>query len=131
MLDVNFKGFDAGKDAIPEPTLGELAYREFLGDDGTEEHASCPAASSSWPPTACRASLDLKDHGLFTQVVLDGLKGEADKEGYEPDGLITVDELAKYLDKELPRAGPQARQDGRREGPDPLRPRRPAPTTSS
>ena len=47
-------------------------------------------------------SLDLKDHGMFTKVLLDGLKGEADNEGYEPDGLVTVDELAKYLDKQMP-----------------------------
>src|SRR5262249_15597843 len=33
---------------------------------------------------------------------LDGLKGAADKEGYEPDGVVTVDELQEYVDKELP-----------------------------
>ena len=47
-------------------------------------------------------SLDLEDHGLFTKVLLDGLKGAADKEGYEPDGVVTVDELTEYLDKEMP-----------------------------
>src|SRR5262249_39284367 len=47
-------------------------------------------------------SLDLKDHGIFARVLLDGLKGKADKEGGEADGLITIDELTEYLDKELP-----------------------------
>ena len=35
-------------------------------------------------------------------MLLDGLKGAADKEGYEPDGVVTVDELATYVEKELP-----------------------------
>ena len=26
----------------------------------------------------------------------------ADKDGYEPDGVVTVDELTSYLDKEIP-----------------------------
>jgi C-terminal peptidase prc len=46
--------------------------------------------------------IDLEQHGLFTQVILDGLKGAADKEGYEPDGVVTVDELMEYLEKESP-----------------------------
>jgi C-terminal peptidase prc len=47
-------------------------------------------------------SLDLKDHGLFAAAVLDGLKGAADKDGYEPDGNVTVEELTEYLDKKIP-----------------------------
>ena len=31
----------------------------------------------------------------------DHVKGAADKEGYEPDGAVTVDELVEYLDKKL------------------------------
>jgi hypothetical protein len=41
-LDLNFKGFDAGKESIPEASLGENPYKEFLGDDGTEEHNPLP-----------------------------------------------------------------------------------------
>jgi uncharacterized protein with von Willebrand factor type A (vWA) domain len=47
-------------------------------------------------------ALDADKHGLFTQLVLDALKGAADKEGFEPDGLVTVDELWDYLKKEWP-----------------------------
>src|SRR5262249_3996676 len=47
-------------------------------------------------------SIDLEDHGLFAHAVLDGLKGEADKEGYEADGVITVDELSTFLNKRIP-----------------------------
>src|SRR5262249_51202705 len=48
------------------------------------------------------ASLSLEKHGALTQLLLDGLKGAADKDGYEPDGVVTVDELNTYLDKEFP-----------------------------
>ena len=41
------------------------------------------------------------DHSLFTATLLDALGGKADVEGYEPDGLVTVDELVKYLEKEM------------------------------
>ena len=44
-------------------------------------------------------------NGLFAKAVLDGLKGGADKdkhEGYEADGVVTVDEFTKYLDAEIP-----------------------------
>ncbi len=34
--------------------------------------------------------------------IADGIKGKADSFGYEPDGLITIDELVKYVKKELP-----------------------------
>ncbi len=47
-------------------------------------------------------SPDGDKHGTFTQVLLDGLKGKADKEGYEPDGVVTADELAEYIKTELP-----------------------------
>jgi carboxyl-terminal processing protease len=34
--------------------------------------------------------------------VVAGLRGAADKEGYEPDGVVTVEELAKYLENKIP-----------------------------
>src|SRR5262245_41626780 len=36
LVDVNFRGFDDSK--VPATSLGQNAYREFLGDDGTEAH---------------------------------------------------------------------------------------------
>jgi C-terminal peptidase prc len=104
LLDVNFKGFTSpgGPQAIAEPTLGKSPYGEFLGDDGTEEHAPKPGRVIFLATNGLSTSLDLKEHGLFTKAVLEGLKGAADKEGYEPDGVVTVDELTKYLDKEIP-----------------------------
>lgn len=102
-LDVNFKGFTS-KDPVPEASFtGASLYKEFLGDDGTEEHLSKPGRALFVATLGLTQSLDLKDNGLFTQVVLDALKGKADKEGYEPDGLVTVDELASYIRENLPK----------------------------
>jgi C-terminal peptidase prc len=102
LIDVNFKGYTIGKDPAPEPSLGQNAYREFLGTDGGDEGAPAPGRVVFLATNGLSTSLDLKGHGLFTQVLLDGLKGAADKEGYEPDGVITVDELTAYVDKEMP-----------------------------
>jgi C-terminal peptidase prc len=103
-LDVDFKGFkdEGSSHAIAEPTLGKTPYREFLGDDGSDDHLPLPGRVAFLATNGLSTSLDLDKHGLFTQVLLDGLKGAADKEGYEADGLVTVDELARYLNKEMP-----------------------------
>src|SRR5262249_30456209 len=104
LLDVDFKGFTApgGPPAIAEPTLGKAPYKEFLGDDESEDHAPKPGRVLFLATNGLSTSLDLKDNGLFTHAVVAGLKGEADKEGYEPDGVVTVDELTTYLDKQIP-----------------------------
>lgn len=100
-VDVDFKGFSIGKEATPEPSLGQTPYKEFLGSDGGDEGAPAPGRVVFLATNGLRTSLDLKEHGIFTQALLDGLKGAADKEGYEPDGAVTVDELTAYVDKEM------------------------------
>jgi C-terminal peptidase prc len=109
-LDVNFMGFNSGKETAPDPNLGKF-YREFLGKEdekaGTFESRVLFLANSGLKP-----SLDLKEHGVFTKVLVDGLKGKADREGYEADGLITVGELAKYVREQVPA---QIRLTGRNE----------------
>jgi carboxyl-terminal processing protease len=101
LLDVNFKGFTSDDKKVAEPTLGSNPYKEFLGDDGTEEEASKPGRVLFLATNGLSRSLDLKDHGVFTETVLKGLHGAADKDGYEPDGLVTVDELTEYVEKEV------------------------------
>ncbi len=103
LMDVNFKGFNAPK-GVAEVSLGQSPYKEFLGDDGSEDHTSLPGRVLFLATNGLSQSLDLEKHGLFADKVLTALKGAADKEGYEPDGTVTVDELARYLDKELPKA---------------------------
>jgi C-terminal peptidase prc len=100
-MDVNFKGFTVEK-GVADVSLGQTPYKEFLGDDGTEDHTALPGRVLFLATNGLHAGIDGEKHSLFTEVALTGLKGAADKEGYEPDGTVTVDELAKYLDKELP-----------------------------
>jgi C-terminal peptidase prc len=93
-LDVNYKGFDSGKDNPPELNLKNL-YSEWVGKDDPE--APVVGRVLFLSNNGLKPSLDLKDRGAFGKVLADGLKGKADTEGYEGDGLITVSELAKYL----------------------------------
>jgi carboxyl-terminal processing protease len=101
-VDVDFKGFTGAPKGLAEPSLGTTPYKEFLGDDGSDDHAPTPGRVLFLATNGLTRSLDAKDHGVFAEALLKGLKGAADKDGYEPDGIITVDELAEYLDKELP-----------------------------
>jgi C-terminal peptidase prc len=110
LLDVNFRGFDDGKEPAPEPVLGAFPFKEFRGTDGRALPASAPGRALFLATSDLAPSVDLKTKGLFTKVVLDGLKGAADRQGYEADGVVTVAELADYLEKEVPE---RARRGGR------------------
>jgi carboxyl-terminal processing protease len=103
-VDVNFAGFKDGPEKVPEPVLTTHTYREFrgVGVDGKEDAVPAPGRVVFLATNGLSSSLDLKEHGVFTQLLLDGLKGGADKDGYEPDGVVTVDELVQYVDKQLP-----------------------------
>jgi C-terminal peptidase prc len=109
-VDVDFHGFENGPEAMPEPTLGTFPYREFRGTEGKEDQMPAPGRVVFLATNGLTTSIDVKEHGLFAQTVLDGLKGGADREGFEPDGVVTVDELVEYIDKELPE---RARQFGK------------------
>jgi carboxyl-terminal processing protease len=101
LIDVNLKGFDAGKEVIAEPNPNDY-FKIFLGDDDSEEKQPKPGRVVILSSSGLKPSLDLDKQGLFTTALLDAFKGAADKEGYEPDGVITVDELVKYLEKQIP-----------------------------
>jgi C-terminal peptidase prc len=103
-LDVNFKGFTPPADKpVPEPSFTDKPFAEFRGDLGSEEgeeHTPGRVVFLADRPNA--ASLDGPDHGIFAMALLEGLKGAADKDGKEADGIVTVDELAEYLSTEVP-----------------------------
>jgi C-terminal peptidase prc len=84
-------------------SLGETAYQEFLGDDTTSRHGPLAGRVLYVATNGLAAGIDLKEHSLFGQALLNGLQGGADKDGYEPDGQITTEELGSWLDKEMPR----------------------------
>ena len=99
-MDINFKGFDAGKETIVEPTLKEIISSIFGGEDKGEQPIPRDRILmlSSFP---ANEPLLKGENSLFASVMMDGLKGAADTFGYEPDGVISMDELAKYAEKEL------------------------------
>jgi C-terminal peptidase prc len=98
-IDVNYRGFDAGKEPVPDANPSDF-YKQFFGNDD-EEKAVPTGRVVFWANMGSGQNLDMEKHGSFAQVLLDGLSGKADKEGYEPDGIVTVDEVAEYVDKEL------------------------------
>lgn len=102
LIDVSFKGIDVGKEVVAEPKPEDL-YKIFLGDSDKEDPTPPPGRVVFLATNGLSQSLDLEKHGLFTKALLDGLHGKADKEGYEPDGIVTVDELVEFLNQEVPR----------------------------
>jgi C-terminal peptidase prc len=96
-IDVDFKGYTDAGPGVADAAGGSW-YKEFLGEDG-EEHTTPPGRAVFISNIGTLPSIDLAGHGLFTAAILEGLKGAADTEGYEPDGVVTVDELSQYLDK--------------------------------
>jgi len=102
LMDVHLKGWEnPDKEKVAEPNPMDL-YKTFLGNDERED-ATPPAGRVVLLATnGLNQSLDLDKNGLFTTAVLAALKGAADQEGYEPDGLVTVDELVKALEKAVP-----------------------------
>ena len=86
---------------MPDTDVAKF-YREFLGGEKDEDRPVPAGRVVFLANLGLKPSLDLADHGVFAQALLDGLKGAADKEGYGPDGYVTVDELVLYMSKEVP-----------------------------
>lgn len=107
MLDLNFKGYEVGKDeVIADPPLRDL-IKVFIGPEDKEEHVLPPGRVIMLSNNSISKPLETENHSVFMKLVLDGLKGAADSFGYEPDGRVTVDELDAYLDKEMPKLARQ------------------------
>src|SRR5262249_16943643 len=73
-IDVNFLGLDAGKEPTPDPNLQNF-YREYLGNE--EVKGSSTSRAVFLANSGLKPSLDLDKHGVFAQVLLDGLSGKA------------------------------------------------------
>lgn len=99
LIDTHFLGFKKGKEAVPDANINDL-LRVFMGKE--DEKGSAPSRVALIANSGLKPSPAYKNHGIFTKVLLDALKGKADVEGYEPDGVITVGELIKYISTELP-----------------------------
>jgi C-terminal peptidase prc len=103
-LDVNFKGFNPPTDKpLPEPSFTEKPFAEFRGELGSEEGMErTPGRVVFLANRPNSPSLDGPDHGIFDMALVEALKGAADNTGKEADGLVTVDETAEYLEKQIP-----------------------------
>jgi C-terminal peptidase prc len=96
LIDVSFKA-PSGDGSLSDQVTGSFHYIEFRG---TEKQGQQPPGRVLLLATdGTTQALDLPRHGLFTQLLIDGLKGAADEEGYEPDGVVTANELINYLEK--------------------------------
>lgn len=106
LTDLAFKGYDAGKEAQAEPnTYAILAAFYGTVSDNKDQEEEEPqqirdkVIALSYLPG--NDPITVGEQGLFVKSVVDALRGDADKDGYEADGVVTVDEFAKYLDKEV------------------------------
>jgi C-terminal peptidase prc len=108
-LDFNLKGFEPGKESVLEPNIFDF-IRAFAGQVDRDEQTLPPGRSIILANGGITPTITFKDHGIFTYSLVEALKGKADKEGYEADGNVTIDELVKFLEKEVP---PLAREHGK------------------
>ena len=100
-LDFNLKAAET-KEALIAPNIGDFV-RVFLGLPEKDLDAEPPPGRVVFRNgNGIQPMLTDGKHGLFTSVVADALRGKADTEGYEPDGVVMLDELIKYVDKHLP-----------------------------
>ncbi|HEV3145746.1 MAG TPA: S41 family peptidase [Gemmataceae bacterium] len=108
-VDVNYKSYTPEKGSAIEPNILDMV-RVFVGNEDKDEHQLPPGRVIFQASSGVAQLLDTDKHSIFAKAAVDGLKGAADKDGYEPDGLVTVDELQTYLEKEV---SDQARQLGK------------------
>ncbi len=96
-FDIDYLGFVPAPGAAPNANLGAL-YRAFITPDESvgkrNLFASCNGVT---------APLAEKGRSVFARILIDGLRGKADRSGYEADGFVTADELEAYLQKEFGR----------------------------
>ncbi len=102
-VDVNFHGYKKEPVKMPQPALTADAYREFVGPvDKDDENPTLLGRAVYLANSGLTASPDGEKNGIFTQAIVDALRGKADKDGYEADGVVTTDELGTYLEKVVP-----------------------------
>ena len=100
LVDIDYKGFVVGKQSLAEPNILDMV-KVFVGQEDAEEHKLPPGRIIFLASNSVARHIDNSDHGIFAKAVLDALQGKADTDGYEPDGVVTVDELQKYLDTQV------------------------------
>lgn len=108
-IDVNLNDFENSKDAVRDLDLRGLSSI-VMGDAELPLEKRPKGRVMFLASNGLSGTVQLEKNSLFAQMLLDGMKGKADKEGYESDGVVMVSELTKYIDDELPRI---ARNEGK------------------
>jgi C-terminal peptidase prc len=99
-MDLDYKGVKLETSSALEPNVVDFAA-VFNGHEDTED-GSVPTGRVAFIANSGSAGhLDTATNSLFVAVALEGLRGKADTEGYEPDGVITVDELKSFVDSQV------------------------------
>jgi C-terminal peptidase prc len=99
-LDFNLKAYES-KESMVAPNVNDFV-RVFLGLKEKDPDAEPPPGRVVFlNGTGIQPSLTVDKNGLFTSIVEEALKGKADTEGYEPDGVVTLDEAHKYIEKQI------------------------------
>ncbi len=102
-IDVNLTDFENSKDAARDLNLTALSSI-VMGDPDTPVAKRPKGRVMFLASNGLTSTVQLDKNSLFAQTLLDGMKGKADKDGYEADGVVMVNELVKYVDEELPKA---------------------------
>ena len=96
----------AGKTLLMLDTCNSGAFVADLGERGFREKEAIDRLTRATGHATLAASSDSQSamegyegHGVFTYVLLEGLKGEADS---NDDGFVTLLELASYVENEVP-----------------------------
>lgn len=100
-LDFNLKAAIT-KESLLAPNIGDFV-RVFLGLPEKDVDAEPPPGRVVFRNgNGIQPVLSDGKNGLFTATAAEALRGKADTEGYEADGVVMLDELIKYLDRHIP-----------------------------
>jgi len=100
IADACYSGASGGR------TISSTGMRANISDGFLDRIASGKGRvilTASGPNETSTENDELK-HGVFTYFLLEGLRGKAD---IDTDGIITVDEVYRYVSKEVPKATEQ------------------------
>ncbi len=101
-IDINLSEFEGGKEALRDLDLRGLTGI-VMGDQEVPAAKRPTGRAMFLASNGLTSTVQLDKHSLFAQTLIDAMKGKADREGYEADGTVTVAELTKYMDDEVPR----------------------------
>ena len=99
-FDFDLKAYES-KETMLAPNIYEYV-RVFLGLKEKDTEAEPPPGRAVFlSGNGIQPPLAKDGHGIFTLAVTEALKGKADTLGGEADGIVTVDEVQKFAEKEI------------------------------